>query len=419
MQNLLFLIYRLYGGGAERVVSNLSQALNDDFNIKIATYSEEEKTYTYNGELLRIKLPFSKNVTKNNKAQRAIRFFILIYKLRKLKRLHQIDKSISFGEQANIINLLSKRDENVIISMRTTLSKEMKIAPRVRILSKLIKRLYNYADRIIVPSRLAAHDLIQLFDVDKTKVQIIYNYIDPKVINKLSKESIADLDLSNLFKKKILLNVGRITPAKGQWLLFHVFKRLKNYYPDCRLVIIGEGESEAEFKIILEKHADELGIKLYDYTKDETFSLDYDVYLLGFDSNPFRFMKHAKLLVFPSTFEGFPNTIIEAMESNLAVVAADCQSGPREILAPGTVPSNHTRKVDFAPFGVLVPSLPTSSIEDPIEEIIIDEWEKAICTLMDNNELRQKYIVEGAKRATDFEQQIILKQWKELLIKNY
>jgi glycosyltransferase involved in cell wall biosynthesis len=143
------------------------------------------------------------------------------------------------------------------------------------------------------------------------------------------------------------------------------------------------------------------------------------VYLLGFDSKPFRFLKHAELLVFPSTFEGFPNTIIEAMESNLAVVAADCQSGPREILAPGTVPSNHTRKVDFAPFGVLVPSLPTSSIEDPIEEIIIDEWEKAICALMDNNELRQKYIVEGAKRATDFEQQIILKQWKELLIKNY
>jgi hypothetical protein len=68
-RNILFFIYRLYGGGAERVVSNLSMALGDNYNIKIIIYDLEEKTYPYKGELIRIKLPFSK-----------IQFIITVYK---------------------------------------------------------------------------------------------------------------------------------------------------------------------------------------------------------------------------------------------------------------------------------------------------------------------------------------------------
>lgn len=58
MKNVLFFIYRLYGGGAERVVSNLSLALANEYNVKIVIYSNEEKTYPYDGQLIRIKLPF-------------------------------------------------------------------------------------------------------------------------------------------------------------------------------------------------------------------------------------------------------------------------------------------------------------------------------------------------------------------------
>src|SRR6188508_67899 len=220
-KNILFFIYRLYGGGAERVVSNLSMALGDNYNIKIATYDIEEKTYPYKGELIHIKLPFSKNPADNNSIQRTIRFFILITKLRRLKRDNKIDISVSFGEQANIINVLSKNKERTYLSMRTTLSKEMQHRPKKKILTGLIKRLYNRAEAIVVPSALAASDLEQFFDVRKSKLEIIHNYVDSVAINKLSGETISDIDLSLLFRQQILLNVGRITPAKGQWLLLH------------------------------------------------------------------------------------------------------------------------------------------------------------------------------------------------------
>lgn len=414
-KNVLFLIYRLYGGGAERVVSNLSIALSDKYNIKIAIYDIEEKKYPYEGELIRIKLPFSKNPVHNNSIQRTIRFFMLIMKLRKVKRDNKIEIAISFGEQANIINVLSKKKERIYLSMRTTLSKEMQNRPKKRVLTGLIKRLYNRAEAIVVPSALAASDLERSFDVRKNKLEIIHNYVDSVAINKLSDEPISDTDLSHLFRKKILLNVGRITPAKGQWLLLHLFKKLKERHPETRLVIIGEGESERHFKTKLINYAVKLDLKLYDYTAADKFSLDHDVFLLGFDSNPFKYMKQSKLLVFSSTFEGFPNTIIEAMQSGLPVIAADCQSGPREIIAPDTDPSKHTSITEFHSSGILAPSLPSSSIDDPINDSIIIEWEKAIITLLGNEELRNKYIRSGIERATAFEKQIILKKWELLL----
>ena len=414
-RNILFFIYRLYGGGAERVVSNLSMALGDNYNIKIIIYDLEEKTYPYKGELIRIKLPFSKNPVHNNSIQRTIRFFMLITKLRKLKRDNKIDISVSFGEQANIINVLSKKKEHIYLSMRTTLSKEMQNRPKKRILTGLIKRLYNRAEAIVVPSALAANDLEQSFDVRKNKLEIIHNYIDSVAINKLSDEPISDTELFSLFRQKILLNVGRITPAKGQWLLLHLFKKLKERIPEARLVIIGEGESERHFKMKLVNYATKLGLKLYDRTTADEFSLDHDVFLLGFDSNPFKYMKQSQLLVFSSTFEGFPNTIIEAMQSGLPVIAADCQSGPREIIAPDTDPSKHTSITEFHCSGVLAPSLPTSSIDDPVDDSIMIEWENAIITLLDNQELRNKYIQNGIERATAFEKEIILKKWESLL----
>ena len=414
-RNILFFIYRLYGGGAERVVSNLSMALGDNYNIKIIIYDLEEKTYPYKGELIRIKLPFSKNPVHNNSIQRTIRFFMLITKLRKLKRDNKIDISVSFGEQANIINVLSKKKEHIYLSMRTTLSKEMQNRPKKRVLTGLIKRLYNRAEAIVVPSALAASDLEQSFDVRKNKLEIIHNYVDSVAINKLSDEPISDTELFSLFRQKILLNVGRITPAKGQWLLLHLFKKLKERIPEARLVIIGEGESERHFKMKLVNYAAKLDLKLYDRTAADKFSLDHDVFLLGFDSNPFKYMKQSQLLVFSSTFEGFPNTIIEAMQSGLPVIAADCQSGPREIIAPDTDPSKHTSITEFHCSGVLAPSLPTSSIDDPVDDSIMIEWENAIITLLDNQELRNKYIQNGIERATAFEKEIILKKWESLL----
>lgn len=359
---------------------------------------------------------FSKDPIHNNPFKRFLRFIFLIYKLRKIKKKHSIDTSVSFAEQANIINVLSRRNERTFLSMRTTLSKEIHVAPKMKILIRLIKRLYNKSELIIVPSKSSAKDLIQAFKIKENKLKVLHNYIDSSAINSLSKQPISEPELSALFNKRILLNVGRIVPAKGQWLLLTVFTNIKKLYPDTRIVFIGEGESEYHFKLKLVSLARELGLNVYDRSKlDQPFSLNYDVYFIGFEPNPFRFMSRSLLLAFPSTYEGFPNTLIEAMQSGVPVVSSDCQSGPREILAPNTDPGISTSKAEFASYGILAPSLPLPSIDEPIDNTIIKEWEIALTALIKNESLRKQYISAGFERARDFEKQIILEQWKKIL----
>jgi glycosyltransferase involved in cell wall biosynthesis len=419
MQNVLFFIFRLYGGGAERVVSNLSMAFSEQYNIKVAVYDNQEKVYPYQGELIRIKLPFSDDPTRNSWWQRLARLAILLYKVRKLKKQHQIDVTVSFAEQANIVNILTKGKRRTVISVRTLLSQELASTRKMKILDRFIKPLYNRAQQVIVPSQLVARDLRDHFGVKPGRLKVIYNYIEQERINAMAAEAIEDPFLRSLFDQPVLLNVGRITPAKGQWLLFEVMKRVKPLHPDWKLVIIGESETEGGLKTRLLGFAERLGLKLYDSAAAQPPSLEYDIYLLGFDANPFRFMRHSRALVFPSVFEGFPNTVLEAMQCGLPVVVADCLSGPREILAPGSDPADRAVTEEMADSGILCPALPAADIDMPIPEWITEAWLRAIDRVMHDNDLRSRFIRQGCQRVLDFNKTIILDEWRKSINGSY
>ncbi len=413
MQNVLFFIFRLYGGGAERVVSNLSMAFSEQYNVKVAVYDNQEKTYTYKGELIRIKLPFSKDPTRNNRWQRFIRLIVLVYKVRKIKRQHKIDVAISFAEQANIVNILTKGRGRTVISVRTLLSKELTSTPKMRILSHFIRLLYNKAQQIILPSVLAAQDLQDFFHIKPGKLKVIYNYIEQEKINVMKEEAIDDPFLHLLFSQPVLLNVGRITAAKGQWLLFDVMKKIRPLHPDWKLVIIGESETEGNLKAKLLKLADQLDLRIYDHGGAQNPSLDYDIYLLGFHANPYKYMHRSRMLVFPSVYEGFPNTILEAMQSGLPVVVADCKSGPREILAPDSDFSMSSVKAELTEFGILCPPLTDADISIAVPSCITEEWIHAIDRVMNEDNLRNQLIRHGYKRVRDFEKAATLTDWKK------
>ena len=59
------------------------------------------------------------------------------------------------------------------------------------------------------------------------------------------------------------------------------------------------------------------------------------VHFAGFQANPFAYLLHADLFVLASHYEGLGNVITEALACGVPVVATDCKSGPRELLADG------------------------------------------------------------------------------------
>lgn len=78
--------------------------------------------------------------------------------------------------------------------------------------------------------------------------------------------------------------------------------------------------------------------------------------LPGFQNNPYCWMKHARLLVLSSDYEGIPSVVVEALICGAPVVSTDCPSGPNEImtveLARWLVPQGNSdllaRKTDEA-----------------------------------------------------------------------
>jgi glycosyltransferase involved in cell wall biosynthesis len=417
--NLLFFIFRLHGGGAERMVSNLSMDFASRYNVKIAIFDTSEASYPYGGELLKIKLPFSGNTAENKWWAKAIRLCMLIVKLRQIKREHKIDVSISFGEQANIINILAGKTSRNILSVRTLLSTQISDFGHSGVLRSFVRLLYNKAYRVIVPSRLAAQDLTLHFNVRPDKLAVIYNYVDEERIQRLMQQPLGDPFLQELFTQPILLNVGRITRAKGQWLLPLLFAQLKKEHPSWRLVIIGEPEEGGAAKLRLTTLADELGLKLYDGLTTPAPSaedaLQYDIYLLGHRENPFQLMGKSRLLLFPSLFEGFPNTLLEAMKCGLPVISADCQSGPREILAPDTSLDTRIAQAELTCYGVLEPPLPVDGLSAVIAPGIIDEWARSTVLLMQDNDLRLSLINNGYRRVKDFDRKQTLLEWEKLI----
>jgi glycosyltransferase involved in cell wall biosynthesis len=87
---------------------------------------------------------------------------------------------------------------------------------------------------------------------------------------------------------------------------------------DAKLLIIGKG-------------------KLKNYLQDFVLNnnLSDHVKLLGYNKNPYNFIKTADIFILSSKFEGLPNVLLEAQFLKKYIISTDCPTGPKEILLNG------------------------------------------------------------------------------------
>ena len=145
---------------------------------------------------------------------------------------------------------------------------------------------------------------------------VVHNVIDFRTVVEKSREAI-NLPAVMVPKDGIkLISVGRLTPIKGFDRLINVISRLRDENIECSLIICGEGTSRSK----LEEQVLTLGLD--------------NVYFLGFQENPYKFMSLADINVCSSYSEGYSTSVSESIALGIPVLTTDC-SAMNEILCNG------------------------------------------------------------------------------------
>jgi glycosyltransferase involved in cell wall biosynthesis len=213
---------------------------------------------------------------------------------------------------------LARVDTRLIVNEQNALSLEAAHSPRRRhrLMPRLIKRFYPWADGVTSVARGTADDLVSTAGVSPNLIEVVHNPIVTTELRALVAEPLAH-PWFGPGQVPVVLGVGRLAPQKDFGTLIRAFARVIARRP-CRLMILGDGPERASLEALVA----ERGL---------TGSVD----LPGWISNPYPYMAHAGVFVLSSRWEGLPSVLIEALFCGVPVVATDCLSGPREILEGG------------------------------------------------------------------------------------
>jgi len=249
-------------------------------------------------------------------------------------------------------------------------SKAFPVAGGNPVLRGLAVEYLRNGGQIVSVSPAISEDLTQEFGVDPRRISLMHNVVDTIKISTLVSEPVD----GGLFDDDIptVLFVGRLERVKGLEYLLHAISNIAES-ASVRCVIVGEG-SQSGYLRALVKH---LGI-----AEHASFA--------GEQSNPYMYMSRATMFVLPSTSEGMPNVLLEAMACGCPVIATDIAGGvTRELLEDGTC-------------GLIVPSGDSQALAD------------AITLLLADPALRMRLEQEGLRRTLDFGLQGMIQQYADL-----
>lgn len=253
---------------------------------------------------------------------RTYRIWRTVLPLARYLRRERPDALLSTLSQPNLVAILAKRlarvPTRIVVREASTPTVEHGTAHALkdRVVPALIGKWYRHADAVVAVSQGVQADLMRLTGLPDVRVPRIYNPVLSERVRLQSEESI-DHPWFETGTPPVILAVGRLVPVKGYDVLIRAFAKVRQQM-HAHLLILGEGEQRAELELL----AQQLGVA-------------DDVRMPGYEPNPFKYMRRAAVFVLSSRYEGLPNALIQAMACGCPVVATDCLSGPREILADG------------------------------------------------------------------------------------
>lgn len=303
-QHIAIYLPSLRGGGAERVMVTLANGFADLGHRVDLVLARAEGPYLSE---------VSPDVRLVNLNRRRVLFSMLPLAI--YLRRERPDSMLSALNHANIIAILARMLARV--KMRLVVSERNSLeSVRGGVLFRLMRIFYPYADGVVAVSQGLAKELVAELGLSANRVTAIPNPVDVEGIRQKALERPLHPWLAP-GEPPVILAVGRLSAQKDYPGLLEAFAQLRANR-NARLIILGEGSLRAE----LEQRVASMG-------------LSDAVALLGFQSNPFGWMASCSVYVMSSRYEGFPNSLVQAMACGARVVSTDCPTGPDEILESG------------------------------------------------------------------------------------
>lgn len=203
------------------------------------------------------------------------------------------------------------------------------------VLKHLSRLSFRRADALTCVSRDMVDQYRTVFGPGAPQ-QAVYNIVDDATSRDRQREPVSDPWLNDK-RGPVVIAAGSLEPWKGFGDLIEAMVRVR---PDARLIILGEGSLRKE----LEAQVGRLG-------------LGNRVKLPGRTDNSLAHFARADVFALSSHVEGMPNVLVEAMMCGCTPVAADCPTGPRELLGDGR-------------YGYLVPMRDPAALAAGIEQAI-------------------------------------------------
>ncbi|MDH7913958.1 glycosyltransferase [Winogradskyella sp. SYSU M77433] len=296
---IIFILPSLVAGGAERVISFVSQSIDKTKFEPLLLVAGYENDTVYDVSNVKV------NYLNKNRILTAIPSIILSIKK---ERPDIVVSSIAHVNTAmSLISPFFKNTkfigrEATILSKRKNEKKARKFSP-VYFMSNGFQKL----DAIICQSQDMAKDMVANFEVPEHKTYVINNPIsnlpalkDPRPSNK---------------KIKKYITVGRLTEVKGHLRLLEILSRLKTPF---EYTIIGNG-----------------GLKDEIFAKAQSLGLSNTIRHIPFTNNVNDYIAEHDLFLQGSYVEGFPNALLESCVVGTPVIAFNVPGGTKEIVENG------------------------------------------------------------------------------------
>lgn len=328
---IVICIPNLHGGGAERVALQLARDL-DPCRFDARLYIHERQ-----GSLVHMVTPEMRTIFQNDEYYR--RRQLPRNFLGTLRQVRDADVVIGANEgRASVFALAAARLLKKPVALWLHIDWE-RFSQQVSWRQKLALKLYWHADAVVACSDGVARSFTTMFP--DIAPHIIPNGVPIEQVRRLADEALP-LEHQHLFNDPVVITAGRLEHAKGHDLLISAHARLREEGHRHRLVILGDGR----WRAALEDQAQEVGVA-------------DSVHFLGFQDNPYRFMRRATVFALSSRYEGFGLVLAEALACGLPIVSTDCPSGPHEVLDGGR-------------YGILVAPESVTELTAAIRTLLVD-----------------------------------------------